>query len=837
MTSPIPRHNLSIKKVLNRWEEAYRYEVLQEGVRMQLYSIFFKNKDYLLIVHKIAENLIALRGENYTQINGITIYNRDTVFDKYNLQILTDFAKISLSDYTKKITDRVMKLSEREFALLLKTFISVLHDMVLLKDNLELFQYIKTMWDNNLFGAFYLNDNFEVKVNLLPPMSKISSFEWSLLFEPFDENVGIVFEKVVASFVAQICSFLPMKKTREELIQLLPTLQDNSERYWEELYVLPPKLMATIFELVTISSTNYEGKIKQLYNVFEAPDTFVNEVVKTPALKYDYNTKYPKNTLKISDEYNFYRLLYNLGLDEVVNLYFPEELTNVPKTKIDTNEIESLVIQMVDISILIIYDMVSLSFNSLKNLTLQACGITSESLNIILKWNALDNLETLDFSGTERYNNLIGNKGCSLLAECDKLKNLKELNLACCKIDDLALSYLCSSPHLENLEKIDLSLNKLITKEGFRMINESTHLKKLNTLVFLCGHVGDENLAELLKPSPCVKKYKSLNLCECQLTKDGLETLCQSESTKTLEELFADANSFNGLLNWKAQKPLPALKKLSVQFCSLNDMNIGALFSMLVLENLNYLDVSFNENLKLNIEEVSQMKNLKELFVETTLVDQDILTRLCVEDKAHGLEKLSLRRGVNYSNLFEKIAKKKLLPNLNFLSMNRVSDFQYNLFFLLYPYQEASNNLETLQYHAGLIDALLWKSSLYGNLYFSNLSELKLVNLVSNGNNALALITKSEKLERLKVLEMSACSVGDLGMSILTKQERLKSLKRLVLRVNTIKNKAIIKFLSSKTCYRLEYLDVAQGVNKSKKQIKRLRVYKEKYQPALVFDV
>jgi len=842
MTSLFPTQSLHIRKTLNRWDSVYRYEAKLENQKLQLYSLFFTDTRNLNSLSRMAQNLMKFSGESYLQIKGIRAYQRNRVFDKNNLQILTEFAKISLADNIQKCSDRSMKLSKREIGLLLKAFIELLYDLLFQKDKREfsILQHIKTVWNNEIFNSIYLGDNFEVKFNFLPDMSKVHAINWQEDIEgPLQQaDINVIFGEIILKFVQNLCLYLPVKKGQEEKVSQLPIFaRDQKQIYWDEIFMLPESSVTLISELLTTTQSNYEVKIRQIHRIMSF-DGYFEETQIEPCLKYDYGARYQKGNIRITDELEFFRFLHNIGLDETVVKYYSEKMVKQSREKLDIDKIEQFVVQMVDISLIIFYELSHLNFSSLKKLGLQACGITSESLDIIFNWGSISGLEALDFSGNELYNNLIGSKGCSVIANCAKLSNLKELNLACCKLDDQGVRYLCESPYLTQLQTLDISLNKMITIEGYKVINECENLNKLTNLSLLCNQIGDKAIRELLKDSPNPKKYISLNLCDCLVSVKGLDALCSSESTKTLESLYLDANNFSVLNSWTLMKSLSKVKRLSAQSCNLDDFTLQTLLSITNLENLVYLDVSFNELLMLNLSKCGhRMRNLKEILAENTLIDQRFFERLTQKGEPHQLERVSLRRGSYYSTIFEQLAKNRLFPNLNFINLSRTSSFQNNLFFLYYPFSETSESLQVLHLSSTEIDLLLWKSALLNNVYFNNLAELKLVNVIRNGNSTIDVINKSGKFKNLQVLEMTACGLGDLALHLLAADSKLYKLKRLVLSLNMFRYRGVKKFLRSKLCSQLEYLDLTRGVIRESKKVNALRIYQAKYHPNLVFDI
>jgi len=835
MTLNFDKNKLKVKKALNHWDQVYRYEAFLENQRLQLYSIFFKEKQNLFIFHKIAEHLMALKEDYYLQIKGITAYSRDEVFDRDNLQILTEYAKTTLVNDIKQFKNRSMKLSAREVTLILKAFIQVLHDLVKYQDNFVLFHYLQAILKCDLFNSIHLNNDFQVKINLLPDMSNLDKIDWSVFMQNFQGDVGGIIQNIVYNFIKQFCPCLPLKLDSAEILSNIMSILSGPNRYWHDVFVLPEYLMNIVFEMLNVSRENYEEKIPNLYNLIEE-DQFNEQAALNLSLQYKYESKPANHALKFADEPNFFKFLHNTGVGESIAMFYFPSLVNQPREHIDLSKTESFTVQFVDISIIVLSEMTNIEFTALKRLSLQACGITSESLRIILGWKYINQIEALDFSGTETHSNLIGSKGCVIIANCERLQNLKELSLSCCRIDDEALEHLCGSPNLTNLETLILSSNRLITKQGYKLINETPNLKGLKNLNLLSCRIGFDNLVELLKPSENCKKYQELNLCECEITREGLELICQSEATQSLKALYVDANNFQSVNGWQAPQKLTNLIKLSAQFCQLDDRIMDSFLSFAVLENLEYLDVSFNELLVLDIPSAKKMYHLKELLIEATLVDHKFLEKLTSDDEKTTLQKLSLRRGSQYSTIFEKIAKTGLVPDLNFVSMDRISNFQINLFFLYFPFSETSNSLETLHFHTGIIDPLLWKSSLYNNLYFGHLAELKFTNLISCVNSSIVLISKSEKMRNLKVLEVFASPVGDSSLAALTRPHHLISLKKLVISTNLFSPQIIRKFLVSDLCSRLDYLNLAKGTPITEKQ-KKLKVYAHKYHKALTFEI
>lgn len=140
------------------------------------------------------------------------------------------------------------------------------------------------------------------------------------------------------------------------------------------------------------------------------------------------------------------------------------------------------------------------------------------------------------------------------LAACSWLERLSALDLSgypqSGPLGDAGVRALVASPHLQNLQTLDLSGNKL-TAEGFRAIANSPHLSNLLTLRLsgnpfnpAYGHGADEGVCAVAA-SPYLANLRGLHLEGNGITDKGFRAVVDSRYLQNLETLVVSGNSLS----------------------------------------------------------------------------------------------------------------------------------------------------------------------------------------------------------------------------------------------------------------------------------------------------
>jgi hypothetical protein len=94
----------------------------------------------------------------------------------------------------------------------------------------------------------------------------------------------------------------------------------------------------------------------------------------------------------------------------------------------------------------------------------------------------------------------VGDEGAQHLAEAAHFRNLTELYLRECGLTDAGVKAIASSPHLKNLELLDLSSNETVGHAGAVALVESPFLKHLRCLdLRRCDRLSEDDEKMLRK--------------------------------------------------------------------------------------------------------------------------------------------------------------------------------------------------------------------------------------------------------------------------------------------------------------------------------------------------
>ena len=131
--------------------------------------------------------------------------------------------------------------------------------------------------------------------------------------------------------------------------------------------------------------------------------------------------------------------------------------------------------------------------------------------------------------------NQIRNKGAIILAESKAFSGLRNLNLENCGIMPAGVLALARSETLNGLEEITLNKNE-IKERGFQHLTASENFTNLKIL-----KAGDVFIGDLAVKSIALSAYlgKLDELClnGNNITRDGVDTLCNASNLKALKKI------------------------------------------------------------------------------------------------------------------------------------------------------------------------------------------------------------------------------------------------------------------------------------------------------------
>lgn len=221
---------------------------------------------------------------------------------------------------------------------------------------------------------------------------------------------------------------------------------------------------------------------------------------------------------------------------------------------------------------------------------------------------------------TGRY---FGTDEARIIAEYDKMQTVKSLDLSDNQFGDDALLALFQSPHLGQLEDLNLSIN-FVTENGVKQLSgaegvtvthlkvlsmednrlkdpaavaliNSPHFRELESLNLGWNEVADET-ARALGASDSMKNLKVLNLERNYITEEGIRALFAGTVMDQLEELNLGSNKLlgTGAAALAALKPLPNLKILWLTNNTIDDAGAKAMGESTNFPNLEKLYMGRN---------------------------------------------------------------------------------------------------------------------------------------------------------------------------------------------------------------------------------------------------
>lgn len=167
--------------------------------------------------------------------------------------------------------------------------------------------------------------------------------------------------------------------------------------------------------------------------------------------------------------------------------------------------------------------------------------------------------------------NRIGSKGAEVIAGAESLTRIEELRLSFNQLGQPGLKTLIRAESLASLRVLDLEKNAL-------------------------GHARVTPPA--LSGAPWLRTLTSLNLSHNNLTAASCETLLTELDAPALEHIRLDHNAASRgvemVSDYHREGMLPSLRSLEVRGCRLRDESLQRLFSSPLIEQLERLDLSYN---------------------------------------------------------------------------------------------------------------------------------------------------------------------------------------------------------------------------------------------------
>jgi uncharacterized protein (TIGR02996 family) len=172
----------------------------------------------------------------------------------------------------------------------------------------------------------------------------------------------------------------------------------------------------------------------------------------------------------------------------------------------------------------------------------------------------------------------LGSSGAAALASSQALRNVRELCLSGCAIDDGGLSALASSRVPEALEVLDLSDNHLLGTSSAEALSDAPWLGGLRSLQLNDSGMGD-NAVWVLGRSRGFRELRRLGLKFCRLENAGICALASSDFLRTLTHLDLRSNPIGeeAARALVVTRKLPHLERLDLRDCDLSPASRSAL--------------------------------------------------------------------------------------------------------------------------------------------------------------------------------------------------------------------------------------------------------------------
>jgi uncharacterized protein (TIGR02996 family) len=168
----------------------------------------------------------------------------------------------------------------------------------------------------------------------------------------------------------------------------------------------------------------------------------------------------------------------------------------------------------------------------LRELRLSAVGLQNNAVEALAKNPAVTSLRVLDIGsdgGMEVSGNYFDDKGVKALANSPHLPELEELDLSDGGVSDKGIKFLCDSPYLPKLKSLNLS-GVCLSDKGYLTLARSPFTARLEELHIGKGYYQDRDVptdvgARALAESPYLEHIKKLNIELWSLSPEVREAL------------------------------------------------------------------------------------------------------------------------------------------------------------------------------------------------------------------------------------------------------------------------------------------------------------------------
>jgi uncharacterized protein (TIGR02996 family) len=219
-------------------------------------------------------------------------------------------------------------------------------------------------------------------------------------------------------------------------------------------------------------------------------------------------------------------------------------------------------------------------------------GGVGEAVQSLARWPGLARIRRLNLS----FNELTEDHVADLLAS-PHLAELEELDLCNNKqIGPKAAQAIAASPRMRNLRSLNLSGN--IGLEGVRALAQSPHLADLRELKLSSGQLGDEG-AQALATSPYLCRLQGLDVGCNGIGPQGIGALCESENFRHLTRLDVLSNDLGdaGVRRLARSEAFPILRSLDLRSVGLSPAGAAELGRSADWPGLTSLDLEGNAKL------------------------------------------------------------------------------------------------------------------------------------------------------------------------------------------------------------------------------------------------
>ena len=743
----------------------------------------------------------------FTRIYASEVHNYQRCGEKTRLVLRTVIANhhVALSDEITRRKASKLPFSLRE-VLEVARALQALLDIINTQENDDLFQVFDRL-DLNLREAVVVFPDFVVGVSPLAVVS-LKTFNRAEISRTKEQIIQDLQEQAYELLVSVL--FSGFEGSNYEKL-----LEEKQNLFEEDIN----PILASLLKWIT--SNKSDTLIIPVPESWKShsPDTNwfgsselkpEEEVIPQPELDKSPSKINPVTTLKVLNDATFKDFCKNIGVKDFYD--FPTDTHSRFPKNFSQDVLENLVIEMVDLSAFVLYDIFNLEWPQLKKLALRACGISDSSIDVILNTKSISNLVSLDLSSDKKCRNTFTFSGLGKIVQNPAFSNLKELILRTCQISTFGMIHICNSPVLSNLEKLDIGEDPSIKPEAFLAINQSPHLLKLKELVVVSLHIGDILCQALLmegeKTQP--KKYEKLTIIDCKLTIVSVFTIFSSPFCTELNVLQLDGNTFNEV---KLDKILfEKMKILKLEILSLSACKMFADSFLLILKHVDVaalkdLDLSGNTDLfkHTTAKPFSDIMNVHTLNVSNSGINELSLLELCTFNKKKSVRKLNLSR-----NQISPLGVELLACSNPF---ERLEEFQIwdqddNLFAKLLSTENAKwlNDMYLVFNRMTQKAIVMWNTQ---NIYLNNLVSLD-ISFNKIGKSGIHVLTHSEKAKNLKKLVARFSDLDDGSLRMIEHSECLGNLRDVRITRGSITLTGWKHFFHSKFFRQLEIIDLGE---------------------------